>query len=51
MERNCLVFIFAVHLTELSLTSKRFLSKNKVHRVQGKQAAVAKEAGETNCGE
>ena len=42
---------FALHLTELSLRSKRFLCEKEVHGVQGEQTADAKQAGESECGD
>lgn len=40
---------FALHLTVLSLRSKRFLCEKEVHGVQGEQGADAKQAGESDC--
>lgn len=42
---------FALHLTELSLRSKRFLYEKEVYGVQGEQAAYAKQAGDYDCGD
>lgn len=33
IEGSSLVFVFALHLTELSLRSKKFLCEKEVHRV------------------